>query len=262
MDGDGAVEAVRVVDSRTAAPPRARTRDEAGAALPACVGVATRGYPAVETRFETALCHDDGVDRDVEAGRRRARGPAAAYSTRWLKKIEGATPVACPRRGGDAAAPRLGPGFDGAAAVDRRRWPAVDAIFAVSRGIVTRVGADGEHLWQTRGAPTWAHPQEGHVFMSLNDTVVVVSGATSIALLSAADGHVLADLRLPTNWDDEALAAPPVLRGGLIVASTQFATYVLAIDRRLVGRATARFAFAALLAAVAGLVALVVLLDD
>lgn len=211
FDSDGALDSVSVVESHRPGPQRKRWKVSRGRKarserefyqLPACVGVATRGFPPVVERLdEFSLCHDSGVEREIEALERRRR----------RKKPEPRLYSAPPVFHDDGV------------------------FFAVSKGIVSKKSYDGKHndRWLVYRAPTWERPGEGRIYVVRvgGENLLLVVGASAVALYSPKDGDQLAHFDLAFRWDDETALFVVSFEDRLVVV-TQFATYCLRISSK------------------------------
>ena len=222
VDGDGAADSVKCVDFDSAAP---RHRKAETSEVAACAAVGVRGLPPVERFFEASLCHDRGVERDT------AKRKADRSRSRWKeRRVHSALPLDVPKLDGTHGA---------------------DLLFAVSRGILTRVDVGGDYRWQTRHGPTWNDAHKGGHLIPLSRGEVLLVGSDAVAIYDAAHGAQLARLDLPVTWDDERVQHKPVLSDdeSLLLVVTNFHTFGVALQRKFsVGAATTKLAVFVLVA--------------
>ena len=216
VDGDGAADSIACVDFDSS-PPRHRKSETSDVA--ACAAVGVRGLAPVERFFEASLCHDRGVERD-SAKRRQDRS-----RSRWKqRRVHSAPPLKLEGR---------------------------DMVFAVSRGVLTRVDAAGDYRWQTRHGPTWADHRKGGYLAPLSRRELILVGSDAVAVYDLEHGGPLARLELPVTWDDEQVQQRPVLDGDeqLLLVVTQFHTFGVELKRKFsVGAATTKLAVGVLVA--------------
>ncbi|KAJ8601348.1 hypothetical protein CTAYLR_009367 [Chrysophaeum taylorii] len=241
LDRDGALDTVAAVESHRPAPRRRKSYKRAAPEthddVPPCFAVATRGFPPVERYAgleEASLCHDAGREIDRRVQRRSDSRRLVFVAPPLPLKVRSARRESMIRLNET----------DGLRIPRQKRRRPRDVVFAVSRGVLTRIGADGEHKWLVRGSPAWNAAHQGHLRKLRRDTLLIVSGPDNLALFAAYDGSLLADFDLPFVWDDEVPLLPPVLhepttkQGGdpLLVVVSQFAVYAIQLRSQRAGR--------------------------
>mmetsp|Transcript_2237 Transcript_2237/g.3525 ORF Transcript_2237/g.3525 Transcript_2237/m.3525 type:complete len:634 (-) Transcript_2237:1839-3740(-) len=240
LDHDLAIDTVAIVDTSTSPPKLSTVKSEYS---PPCIAVSTRGSPPTERFLEMALCRDNSIEKEVELRRRAERrghgrsvysAPSLALvPTQKTKKLPPLT-VFLSRLFGDLVEIE-----------SSRDYQHLDLLFAISRGVVTRISASGSLLWQNRQTPTWSLPTGGYTF--LLRSLLLVQGQTKVALLETDSGAIVTSINLPLLWDDELTLVPPVVgtsvdkKGSdLILITTQFQIIALRLASKKMGQTVFR----------------------
>ena len=244
FDCDGTLDTVKTIDSEVPAP---RTKN--GQELPVCSFLGTRGIPPVEQTLQLSLCHLGNLDREISARRRRPRKQIIYSASPIVLEKRTFTDVGRVNRQA-ANHNKTTPYFQerlNLLLLGRTHEGACEAkhlLFSVSRGATALVdAATGRHRWLVRGTPVWSNPGGGHALSLRDDTLAIVAGQTTLALLGTNDGSLLADLQLPLLWDDELLLREPLLiedEDPLLIVTTQFQSITIRLKTTLHGRIALR----------------------